>query len=131
MAQALYGLGRDGFANALVNWTSDTINVALVGAGYSANMATDNWYSSVVANVIGVPVALASKSSALGVCNAANVTFAAISTGSTITQIVIYKSTGVNGTSLLIAREDVTSTPTNGGTITLTWDSGASKIFQL
>jgi hypothetical protein len=131
MAQALYDTGRNAFATGAINWTSDTIKVALVGAGYSANMATDQWYSAVSANVIGVPVQLTSPTASAGVCNAANVTFAAIATGSTVTQIVIYKDTGTAGTSQLIAREDVTSTPTNGGTISITWDTGSNKIFKL
>jgi hypothetical protein len=131
MAQALYDTGRAAFLTAGINWSSDTIQVVLVGAGYSANMATDQFYSTVFANIIGVPNTLASMTTTAGVAGAANVTTATISTGSTITQIVIFKSTGTSTTSQLIAREDVTSTPTNGGTITLTWDTGANKIFKL
>ena len=130
MAAALYDKGRDAFANAGINWTADTIKVALVGAGYTADMAADQYYSTVT-GVIGTPVALTSKSSAAGVVNAANVTTSTIATGSTITQLVIYKDTGTAATSPLIARMDVTSTPTNGGTITISWDTGANKIFKL
>lgn len=130
MASALYDKGRDAFLNGSINWTSDTIKVALVGSGYTANMATDQFFSS-VSGVIGTPMALANKSTAAGVANADPVTSASIATGSTITQIVIYKDTGSASTSPLIAREDVPSTPTNGGTATLTWDAGANKIFKL
>ncbi len=130
MASALYDTGRDAFANGGINWTSDTIKVALVGSGYTANMATDQFFSSIT-SVIGTPIALTSKSTAAGVVNAANVTSGALATGSTVTQIVIYKDTGTATTSQLIAREDVTSTPTNGGTITIQWDTAANKIFKL
>jgi hypothetical protein len=132
MSSALYDTGRNAFLLAAINWTTDTIKVALVGAGYAANMATDQFFSLVTANVIGVPVQLTSPTAAAGVANAANVTTAAISTGSTVTQIVLYKDTGTSTTSQLIAREDVTSTPTNGGTFTITWDTTAGlKIFKL
>jgi hypothetical protein len=131
MAGSLYDLGRDAFLNGAINWTSDTIKVALVSASYSANMATDQYYSAVSANVIGTPVTLSGKSTSAGVADAADVTTAAIATGSTITQFVIYKDTGSAATSPLICREDVTATPTNGGTILLTWDNTANKIFKL
>ena len=131
MASALYDKGRDAFLNSGINWTSDTIKVALVSASYTANMATDQFFSSVSAAVIGTPMTLANKSTAAGVATADPVTSASIATGSTITQIVIYKDTGTASTSPLIAREDVPSTPSNGGTVTLTWDTGANKIFKL
>jgi hypothetical protein len=48
--------------------------------------------------------------------------------------VVIYKDTGVPGTSPLIAYIDtITGFPlvTNGGDITIQWDNGAYKIFSL
>lgn len=131
MSAGLYATGRNAFATAGVNWTSDPIYVAFVGAGYVANMSTDQWYSSVQSYVIGSPIQLTSTAASAGVCSAANVTSGNLSTGSTITQIVIFKNTGTPGTSQLIAREDVTSTPTNGGTVSITWDTGPNKIFML
>jgi hypothetical protein len=47
---------------------------------------------------------------------------------------VIYKDTGVSGTSPLIAYIDTgTNFPVtpNGGDITVQWSSGASRIFKL
>jgi hypothetical protein len=131
MAATLYDLGRDAFLNKLIDWVNDTIKVAAVGAGYTANMATDQFYTAISAYVIGTPVALTGKSTAAGVAAASDATTGVIATGSTITQIVIYQDTGTAGTSRLIAREDVTSTPTNGGTVTFSWDTGANKIFKL
>jgi hypothetical protein len=131
MASALYDLGREAFLAGSISWSSDTIKVALVGTGYSANMLTDQFYSTVSGSAIGTPMTLTSKTTALGVADAADVTSGTISTGSTITQLVIYKDTGTNSTSPLISRMDVTSTPTNGGTITVSWDNSSSKIFKL
>lgn len=129
MAAALYDKGRNAFATAGINWTSDTIKVALCGSGYSADMSNDQYYSS-VSGVI-TTVALANKTAAAGVVDADDVTTGSLSTGSTLTQLVIYKDTGTASTSPLIARIDVTSTPTNGGTITVQWDNGSNKIFKL
>jgi hypothetical protein len=131
MAASLYDTGRNAFATGSINWVSDTIKVALVNASYVANMTTDQFYTAISANVIGTPVALANKTASAGVCDADDVTTGTLTTGSTITQLVIYKDTGVAGTSQLIAREDTVSTPTNGGTITIQWDSAANKIFKL
>lgn len=131
MAASLYDTGRNAFATAAVNWLTDTIKVALVKAAYVADMAADQFFSSVSANVIGTPATLANKTSVAGVVDADDVTIGPLATGDTVTQIVIYKDTGTAATSQLIAREDVTSTPTNGGTVTLTWDNTANKIFKL
>ena len=131
MSAALYDHGRDAFLNKLIDVVNDNVKCALVGAGYVADMAADQFWSAVSANVIGVPVALTTKATSAGVYSADNVTSAAISTGSTVTQIVLFVDTGTAGTSRLIAREDYTSTPTNGGTISVNWDTGANKIFKL
>ncbi len=132
MASALYDTGRNAFLTGAISWTGNTISVALVGAGYSANMGTDQFFSAVAPYVIGTPVQLTSKTAVAGVADAADVTTAVIATGSTITQMVIYADTGVVGTSQLIAREDLTPIVTNGESITLTWDSSPNtKIFKL
>ena len=70
----------------------------------------------------------------LGVFDAADITYTAVTSGSTAKAIVIYKDTGLSGTSPLLAYIDtITGFPlaTNGGDITIVWDSGANKIFAL
>src|SRR6185437_4420587 len=98
MASAVYDKGLDAILDGSINWVSDTIKVALVGSGYTANMATDQFFSS-VSGVIGTPMTLANKSNSAGVATADNITSASIATGSTITQFVIYKDTGSAATS--------------------------------
>ena len=55
-------------------------------------------------------------------------------TGASIEAIVLYKDTGTDSTSPLIAFIDTATglpiTP-NGGDIIVTWDNGANKIFKL
>ena len=133
MASYVYDTGRNAFLNGLLTWNTGPITVALVGSAYTPVSSTDQYFSTVSTSggVIGTPVALTGMSSSAGVANASPVTTATIATGSTITGIVIYNNTGTTTTSQLIAYESVTSTPTNGGTITLTWDTGVNKIFKL
>jgi len=137
MANTIYSLYKQTILSpggSPINLLTDTIRAALVTAGYTPNYATDQYYSSVSANTIGTPQQLTSPSVTLGVFNAASpVTFTAVS-GAQVTQIVIYKDTGTGSSSPLIANINVSTglpvTP-NGGNITITWDSGANKIFAL
>lgn len=134
MANALYAKGKQAILNAEINFPTDTIKVALVINTYAQNLATDEFYTSISAVVIGTPQTLATKTIVNGVLDAADVVFAAVAAGSTIEAVVIYKDTGVAGTSKLLAYIDViTSFPlaTNGGNITVQWDNGALKIFSL
>ena len=68
-----------------------------------------------------------------GVADAADITFTTV-TGDESEALVIYKHTGTDGTSNLIAYIDTATglpvTP-GGGDITVTWDDGANKIFKL
>ncbi len=68
-----------------------------------------------------------------GAADGADVTFTSVS-GPTIEAIVIYRDTGTEATSPLIAYIDTATglpiTP-NGGDIIVTWDNGANKIFKV
>lgn len=134
MANNLYDKGREGFLDGSIDWDTDVIKVALVDTGvYTANLTTDTFYSSVVAGAVGTPQTLASKTVAAGVADAADITYTAV-TGATIEALVIYKDTGSNTTSRLIAFIDTgTGLPVtpNGGDLTVVWDNGTSRIFKL
>lgn len=134
MANALYGKGKEKFLSKLIDLTSDTIKVALVKNTYPQNLSTDEFYSDISAYVLGTPQTLSGKSITLGVFDAADATFSAVTAGDTSEGVVIYKDTGVAGTSPLIAYIDtITGFPlaTNGGDVTVAWDNGAYKIFSL
>jgi hypothetical protein len=68
-----------------------------------------------------------------GVASAANLVFSAV-TGSGIYYVVIYRNTGGDSTSALIVLIDSAAGlplfPT-GSAVTLAWDTGPYKIFQL
>lgn len=134
-ANSLYDKGRQRFATALFNWTSDTIKIALGDSGaYSVNLTTHEYLSDVAGvSIIAAAVTLTSTTATGGACDGADVTFASVS-GTSIEFILIYKDTGVAGTSPLIAYIDTATglpiTP-NGGDIIVTWDNGPNRIFKL
>ena len=134
MSNALYGKGKEKLLSASINLSSDTIKAAIVSSSYTANLSTHEFYSDISATVLNTPQTLGSKTITLGVFDAADITFTAVTSGSTAKAIVIYKDTGVAGTSPLLAYIDtITGFPlaTNGGDITIVWDSGSNKIFAL
>lgn len=135
MANALFDPGREGFLDGSIDWDTDTIKESLV-RGYAFNAA--HKFLSDVTGAGGVQVAtsgaLASKTVTNGVADAADVTHTAVAAGAAITSIIVFKDTGVAGTSRLIAFIDTATnlpvTP-NGGDIIVQWDNGANKIFKL
>ncbi len=135
MTNSLYGLGREGFLGADVDWDADTIKVALIDTGaYTVAIDTHQFLSDVAAGSrIAISSALTAKTKALGVAGAANVIFSTVS-GVQCEALVIYQDTGVEGTSRLIVFIDTaTGLPVipNGTDINLNWDTGANKIFKL
>ena len=137
MANALYDKGREGFLDGSIDWDTDTIKECLV-RGYTVNLATHQFLSDITGGgggtIVATSAALSSKTVAAGVADAADVTHSAVAAGAAIPYIIIYKDTGVAGTSRLIAYIDTATnlpvTP-NGGDIVVQWDNGANKIFKL
>lgn len=137
MANAVYPKGREGFAGGDVAWDTDTIKLVACDAGYTY-AATHQFLSDVVATSrVATSAAFTTKTITDGVLDAANVVLAAVPTGKTITKIVVYQDTGVEGTSRLLlffdTKADTTgiSVATNGGDININWNDGATKIAQI
>jgi len=111
----------------------DTIKVMLTTSSYTPNVDTHEFISSVTNEVVGTGyvaggAALASKTTTAdttddeGVFDAADLTWST----STITAryAVIYKDTGVAGTSAIIAVIDFgTDKVSTGGNFTITWNA--------
>lgn len=135
MSTALYDSGRAAFLDGSIAWSSDNIRAILVDTGtYTVNLATHDNLDDVDAGArVATSGNLAGKTSTAGVADADDVTFTAVS-GSSAEAVVLYKHTGVESTSKLIAYIDsATGLPVspNGGDITVQWAAGASKIFKL
>jgi hypothetical protein len=135
MANALYDKARQKFLDADIDWSADNIKCVLVDTGaYTPDLANDEFLSDIpVGARIATSGNLSGKTSTAGVADASDVTFTAVS-GVQSEALVIYKDTGVAGTSPLIGYIDsATGLPVtpSGGDITVNWDNGANKIFKL
>ncbi len=118
MANALYGKGKEKLLTAAINLSSDTIKAALMSSAYTPNLSTNEFLSDISANVLNTAQTLGTKTITLGVFDAADITYTAVTAS----------------TSALLAYIDtIVGFPlaTNGGDITIIWDSGANKIFAL
>lgn len=135
MANALYDLGREGFLAGDIDWDANDIRLIFIDeADDTIDLAADdNLDDRAAGSRVGTSGAFASKTTTAGVADAADVTVSTV-TGDVFESIDIYKHTGTESTSRLIANIDTATglpcTP-NGGNITVTWDSGANKIFKL
>lgn len=135
MTNALYDKGREGFLDGSIDWDTNDIRAILIDAAdYTVNLSThDNLDDIPAAARVAVSGALSGKTVTNGVADADDVTWTSV-TGDVSEAIVLYKHTGTESTSRLIAYIDTATglpvTP-NGGNITVAWSSGADKIFKL
>lgn len=135
MANALYYKARKAFADGDIDLLSDTIKCVLVDAAdYTVDLANHDFLDDVASGArVGTPQTLSNKTTTNGIFDADDVTFTSV-TGDQCEAILIYKDTGNEATSPLIAYIDsgngLPVTP-NGGNISISWDSGANKIFKL
>lgn len=136
MSTFMYDFGREAFAKGDIAWDSDDIRAIFVDTDdYTPDQGVDEYLSDIAggARVATSGSTLANKSATDGVCDADDHTISAVS-GDEFEGIVLYKHTGTEGTSILIAFIDNYSglpcTP-NGGNITVAWPNDANKIFKL
>lgn len=141
MANALYKLYKQVLLGAGLSLSSGTVKATLVDAGnYTVNLTTDQYMNKdtipLVARV-GSNVTLSGKTVALGVFDANDVTFTAVS-GASVEAIVLWVDGGGGGTSqsgttdsLVVYIDTGTNLPVtpNGGDIVVAWN--ASGIFSL
>jgi hypothetical protein len=134
MANALYDTGRNAFLRGDLSWNSNTFKVVLLSSSYTSNLSTHQYLSSIPGGArVATSSALTTLFPGAGVADASDITFTSVS-GSQVTQFVIYRDTGVEATSQLVALFDTAInlpiTP-NGGDITLTWSNDTNRIFKL
>jgi hypothetical protein len=136
MANALYDAGRNAFLLGDIDWAADDIRAVLIDAAdYTVNLSTHDNLDDIPsgARVATLAASIGGKSGSAGVADANDITFPAV-TGDPSEAVVLYKHTGTETTSTLIAYIDsATGLPVtpNGGDINVAWDSGANKIFKL
>lgn len=125
MANALSNEFRRALLAADLDVIADNIKVVLLDATYTFNAAHDNLDDVGAGTRIATSGNLGSKTDTNGYFDSADVLFAAVAGGDTITQLWVYKDSGVESTSKLIAYYDTNaaaaaiSVATNGGDVTV------------
>lgn len=135
MANELYDKAREGFLGGDLDWDADTFKVVLADAAdYTVDIANDEFLDDIpVGARVATSSALSGKTKVAGVADANDVTLTGV-TGDGSELVIIFKDTGVEATSRLVAKIDnATNLPVtpNGGDIMVQWDNGADKIFKL
>lgn len=135
MANSLYARGKQRILEKQISFKDDDIQVLLVSADYLPDLNVHEFLSDVQAYALGGGAKpLTDKTTALGVFDAADVSWLKVAAGATAKAVILFKNTGEAGTSPLLAYIDtITGFPvaTNGSDITVQWDNGSFKIFSL
>lgn len=135
MANALFDKARQRYLEGAFNWLTDAIKAVLVDTGtYTPNLTAHEFLADIAAVArIATSGAFTGKTTSGGAADANDVTFTSVA-GASVEAIVLYRDTGADATSPLIAFIDTATglpiTP-NGGDIIVTWDNGPNKIFKL
>jgi hypothetical protein len=136
MASAHYNLSlQEAWKGSMGDITTNTIKVRLVRtSGYTFSQA-HQFLSSLPAAIV-TDVTLGTKTvngagSDPGCFDAADATFTAVPAGAAIDALVVYKDTGVAGTSNLHFYIDGFTVTPNGGDITIQWQNSNPFIAKL
>ena len=134
MANAIYPKAREAFLKGDLDWLVQDFKVVAVDVGYVYSSAHDFLNDVGAGTRVATSGNLASKTATNGYADAADVTLSTV-TGDTITGLVIYRDSGVEGTSELIVFLDTKSDASlislapDGGDVTIRW--AAAGIFRL
>jgi hypothetical protein len=125
VANALSNEFRRALLAADIDVLADNIKVVLLDNTYTYSAAHDNLDDVGAGARVATSGNLANKTGTDGYFNSDDVVFSAVAAGDTITQLWVYKDSGAEGTSKLIAYYDTNaaaaaiSVATNGGDITV------------
>jgi len=132
MANTAFDKGKADFLTYL---TGQTLKAMLMTTAYTPTVS-DNFVSAIVANELSVSGYTRQALTGMAVTQddvnsrayftANNNVWAALATGQTIGWVVLYIDSGSDATSKLYGAYQTTATPTNGGSFTIQWASGAS-----
>ena len=134
MANALYDTGRNAFLRGDLSWNSHTFKVVLLSSSYTVNLASHQYLTSIPGGARkATSISITTSLPGAGIAAASDISFTSV-TGSQVTQFVIYRDTGTEATSQLVAFFDTATnlpiTP-NGGDISITWSNDTNRIFKL
>ena len=131
MASQLYAQGANHILgkSAQIDFATDTFKILFYNGSYSSanEFVSDLTGADIVArsgSLSGVTLG----SVAAGVIDANDITVTAV-TGAAFTHVILYKDTGTDSTSPLVAIFDVSSFTPTGGDISVIWN--ASGLFSI
>jgi len=148
MANNIYDIAKQGFLTGVsingietqINWGSstqgDNFRVALVGEGYTPDLATHTSMASVSPVIATAPLTVRTED-ANGTAYAEPALFTGlIDDGTVVESLVVYRDNGndIDDENILITYiEDAENLPLilNGGDVTIQWDSNQDKVFKL
>lgn len=136
MANFIYGKAKQSLLNGQFNISSDSLKVLLVTESYVPDQNTDQFVSNISGSYIKERTSsLTNVTNTLGVIDANDITVAQYS-GLAFKALVIYKDSGTDSTSRLLAYIDTaTGIPFAGINatinITINWSNGSNKIISL
>lgn len=134
MASFVYNEGAKGLtSNGTIDWATDTIKARLVASSVTPDKddTTMTGYTA-----IGTDQTLGSKTKTKDTTNdrivfdAADPTWTAVASGSTVGYVAIFKFVTNDAGSTPIALLDITDTPTNGGDITIALNANGAFYLQ-
>ena len=129
MASQLYPLGKKAILDADIDLLADNIKILLIDTADETYNSADQFHSNITgAGIVATSGNLASKSTTGGVFDAADITISGV-TGDSVEAVVLYKDTGVSGTSPLIAWFDVSTFTPTGSDVLVTFN--ASGLFAI
>lgn len=132
MPHQYYPKGAEKTFRGEINLIADTIKVAAIPSSYTYSASHE--FLSDLGTTIGTPQTLSNKTVTGGIFDADDPNFGALTSGSTIKALVLFKDTGNPSTSPLIVHLDqVTGLPfaTNGGEVSFPWANTFGKIISL
>lgn len=133
--KGLYDKSRQKFLEGRLAWLTDTIRAVLVDTGlYNPDLASDEFLSDVPAAARAAILGpLTGKTSLAGVADADDVALASL-TSASIEALVLFRDTGNEATSDLIAYtdevENLPFTPQDEA-VRILWSNGPDRIFRL
>jgi hypothetical protein len=125
---SLYPKGADHILgkSTQVDLDSDTLKILFYAGSY---VSTNEFVSDLTgASIVARSGALSGITLTNGVVDANDVTVTAVS-GSAFTHVILYKDTGADASSVLIANFDIASFTPTGGDVSVVWN--ASGLFSI
>lgn len=136
MANFVYSKAKEAFLNGEIDVLADVLKVLIVDSSYIPNQGSNEFVSNIAASAIKYrTTALQNVSNVDGTLDADNIPIISYP-GNPFNAVVIYKDTGSDATSRLVAYIDTSpGLPFTGSAtdipVTIVWDDGPQKIISI